>query len=115
MYTITYSLDQLEQAASFIFHHNKSIEYWPSQPRNVQDVQKTIMDLIYRTAATNMAPKRYADPTEWCSWTGVGGYTLIFTTDGPGQIDVEISVDPAIGIPGFRQVSDVIDDDRRGL
>jgi hypothetical protein len=109
MYEIHYNFSQLEKAAEFIFNNNSSCCVWPSPACSAYDVRIQIEQMIRRVAAENMVSPSAERDANWTTWTGTGGFFLVFTSDDDYSIDVSIYVDPAIGTNTYRYMTEVVD------
>ena len=99
-----YNLQQVMDAAGFIWHFNDSVTEWPDQPKSAMDVVSIILDFARKRGMENMAGD------EWTSWSGTGGFMIIFTSDDDESFAVEVYVDPALINPR-RFVEEWIDEE----
>lgn len=102
-----YNRYQVMAAAQFIWDNNPSVSDWPACPRGVMDVYEAILAFGRKHGMENMA-----DPDNWCSWTGTGGFMVLITSDDPDSFDIDVYVDPAVGMGG-RYVEEFIDEDEQ--
>jgi hypothetical protein len=95
MRKITFSTQQVDAAAQFIFKHNHSL-VGVHRLSSWEQVKEMIIDEIRRVAATPMN-KQIPD------WTSCGGWISIFT-DSEERTDhheCEVFVDPAIAVQNY--------------
>ena len=119
---LSYNVASLHEAARYIWDNNPSVEKWPAAPKSAIDVMKQIKDDMFRYAKYNaqliLKEKRLGTDltNEWATFSGTGGYYLLFTLEEDTEelilIGVDILVDPAVGNPVSRYLmSDITEVD----
>lgn len=100
-----YNLTQVMSVAQFLWNNNPSIELWPVRPRDSMDIFDQILNMARQLGMRNMA-----DPENWNTWTGTGGFVILVTSDEDDAFDVEVFVDAAVG-RDCRMVEEYIDEE----
>jgi hypothetical protein len=100
-----YDRYQVMAAAQFIWNNNPSVERWPGRHYSVMHVYETILNFARKHGMENMR-----EPEHWCSTAGIGGFTVLFSSDDEDSFDIDVLVDPAVSI-GSRYVEEFIDGD----
>lgn len=113
---LSYNVASLHEAARYIWDNNPSVEKWSSAPKSAIDVMKQIKDDMFRYAKYNaqiiLKEKRLGVnlSNEWKTFTGTGGYYLLFALEEDTEelilISIDILVDPAVGHPVPRYISE---------
>lgn len=117
--SIHYSQAQLLATAQYIWEHNPFIDKWPTAPKSPIDIVKQIHAMVIEACRKNgQVLKRERDEgidlsNQWVTFSGSGGYLINYNlVTEPGdenpEIEVEFSVNPAIGDQGG-YVVEVID------
>lgn len=93
MRKISFSTQQVDAAAQFIFNHNHSL-VGTQKLTSWKQVKKKIVDDIRRVAAIPMNE-------EIPNWTSTGGWILVFTNseERTDHHECEVFVDPAVSMP----------------
>lgn len=99
---VYYSIAQVHRAAYYIWENNPYVRNWPNAMESPDDVVAYIKTMMFKQAEKN-AHSLLQDDDQWVSFTGTGGFLIHFTSeyepgDGFVDINVEVSVDPAVGI-----------------
>ena len=115
---LSFNVASLHEAARYIWNNNPSVEKWPAAPKSAIDVMKQIKDDMFRYAKYNaqliLKERRLGTDltNEWTTFSGTGGYYLIFNLEDDTEehilIGVDILVDPAVGHPVSRYTMDDI-------
>lgn len=104
---LNYNVDQVMKAAQYIWDNNPAAPFWPSCPLGPTDIANEILQMAERVAVRNV---RNSD--RWTSFSGTGGYIIMFSSDDEGEIeniDIDVLVDPAVGLDSRRYVTQTID------
>ncbi len=117
---VSYPIAALHEASKFIWENNTVVTSWPSKPKDVFDVMKSIQEFVRRGALDNariiLKEKRLKVEldNEWTSYTGTGGYYVLYelddSTDTEITIGATILVDPSVSNPSPGYVTEFIDD-----
>lgn len=103
---MTYNRYQVMAAAQYIWNYNDAVQRWPSQPRSALDVVEDILAFGRKHGTRNMQ----RPDSEWTSWSGTGGYMVLFTSDDNDSFNIDVYVDASVGLEG-RYVEEFIDED----
>lgn len=103
----------MQEAAKFIWENNPSVKFWPTEPESMMDVYNTIHHMVIRDSKKNYQTVLRERETgqssdDWIGYSGTGGfyisYELIVDEKDAIEINVEITVDPCLGIDFDKRV-----------
>lgn len=116
---LSYSLTALQMAAQYIWEKNTSVTQWPCKPKSVIDVMDRITSMMRESALKNanviVREKELSTDlaSEWNTFTGTGGFYLLFELYDAGEdeisIGVDILIDPSVGHAEPAYVSELVD------
>lgn len=106
---IRYNLEQVLTAAQFLWDNNPACRNWPSAPIGPNDIVDDILRHAERQAQANAA-----HPHRWSTFSGTGGYIILFTSDDDlddvQYVDIEVYVDSAVGVENRRYIEQYVED-----